>query len=84
MAPVVKTVAEWMAERGLGVAELIESSALDRRVVEAIAAGRYTPSPEQRQRLAAALGVGVEQIVWGHTAQVEHVYGHGPQFGRTP
>lgn len=80
----VKAIADWMAERGIGVAQLLESSALDRRVVEAIVAGRYTPSPEQRQRLATALGVGVEQIAWGHVAQVSHVYGHGPQFGRSP
>jgi transcriptional regulator with XRE-family HTH domain len=80
----VKTIAEWMAERGLRLAELVEASALDRRVVEAIAHGRYTPSPQQRQRLSAALGVSPEQVAWGHVAQVEHVYGHGPQFGRSP
>ena len=80
----VKTVAEWMTERGLGLADLVRASGLDRRVVEAIAAARYTPSPEQRQRLAAALGVPLEQIAWGHRAQVSHVYGHGPQFGRSP
>ena len=73
-----------MAERGIGLAELVEASALDERVVEAIARGRYTPSPEQRQRLSAALGVDPEQVAWGHLAQVEHVYGHGPQFGRSP
>ena len=48
------------------------------------ARGRYTPSPEQRRRLAAALGVDPEQVAWGHSAQVSHVYGHGPQFGRSP
>jgi transcriptional regulator with XRE-family HTH domain len=80
----VKTVAEWMAERGLGLAELVEASGLDGRVVEAIVHGRYTPSPQQRQRLAAVLGVGPEQVAWGHVAQVAHVYGHGPQFGRSP
>ena len=80
----VKTVAAWMAERGLGLAELVEASGLDRRVVEAISQARYTPSPEQRQRLGAALGVGPEQVVWGHQAQVDHMYGHGPQFGRSP
>jgi hypothetical protein len=80
----VKTVAEWMAERGVGLAELTRASALDDRVVEAIARARYTPSPEQRRRLAAALGVAPEQVAWGHQAQVEHVYGHGPQFGRSP
>jgi ribosome-binding protein aMBF1 (putative translation factor) len=80
----IKTVADWMTERGVALPELIQTSALDARVVEAIACGRYTPSPEQRRRLAAALGVGVEEISWDHMAQVEHVYGHGPQFGRSP
>jgi transcriptional regulator with XRE-family HTH domain len=79
-----KAVAEWMAERGVTLAGLVEASGLDRRVVEAIAAGRYTPSPEQRQRLSAALGVGPDEVAWGHVAQVAHVYGHGPQFGRSP
>jgi hypothetical protein len=79
-----KALAEWMAEQGVDVAGLTERSGLDRRIVEAIAANRYTPSPQQRQRLAAALGVVPEQVVWGHAATVEHVYGHGPQFGRSP
>ncbi len=79
-----KTLAEWMTERGMSLAQLVEASSLDRRVVDAIAHGRYTPSPEQRQRLAAALGISPEQVVWGHTTQVDHMYGHGPQFGRSP
>ena len=79
-----KSVAEWMAERGIDLAALIEASALDKRVVKAIVEGRYTPSPQQRERMAAALGVELEQITWGHRAQVSHVYGHGPQFGRSP
>jgi len=80
----VKTIADYMAERRMGLAGLVEASALDKRVVEAIVAGRYTPSPQQRQRLAAALGVGADEIAWGHLNQVSHVYGHGPQFGRSP
>jgi ribosome-binding protein aMBF1 (putative translation factor) len=80
----VKTVADWMAERGVGVAELVEASALDKRVVEAIVHGRYTPSPQQRQRLATALRVNPDDIHWGHQATVEHIQGHGPQFGRSP
>jgi len=80
----VKSVADWMADRGTSLAALVEVSGLDARVVEAIAHGRYTPSPQQRQRLAAALGIDPEQIAWGHVTQVTHVYGHGPQFGRSP
>ncbi len=80
----VKTLAEWMAERGNGVSELVAASGLDARVVEAIVENRYTPSPQQRQRLSVALGIEPDQVAWGHVAAVEHVYGHGPQFGRSP
>ena len=79
-----KAIADWMAERNVGVPDLVAATGLDKRVVEAIVHGRYTPSPEQRQRLSAALGADPEQVVWGHAAQVSHVYGHGPQFGRSP
>jgi hypothetical protein len=80
----VRTLAEWMAVRGLDLAALIAASGVEKRVVEAIVAGRYTPSPEQRQKLAATLGVERDEIAWGHSAQISHVYGHGPQFGRSP
>jgi hypothetical protein len=80
----VKTLAEWMAERGIGLAELVESSGLERRVVEAVAGARYTPSPEQRRCLSAALGLRVDQVLWGHQNPVAELYGHGPQFGRSP
>jgi hypothetical protein len=79
-----RTLAEWMVQQSVGVADVIERSGLDGKIVEAIVSNRYTPSPQQRQRLAAAVGVALEQIVWGHAAPVEHVYGHGPQFGRSP
>lgn len=79
-----KSVADWIAERGLSVGQIVEASGLEKRVVEAIARGQYTPSPHQRQALAAALGVTPEQVAWGHTEPVTHVYGHGPQFGRSP
>jgi transcriptional regulator with XRE-family HTH domain len=79
-----KTYAEWMRERGLSLTELVERSGLEIRVVEAVACARYTPSPEQRRALADALGVPVEQVVWGHQNPVLELYGHGPQFGRTP
>jgi ribosome-binding protein aMBF1 (putative translation factor) len=79
-----KSLADWLADRGLSVATLVAASGLDRRVVDAIAHGRYTPSPEQRRALASALSVEVDQVAWGHSTQVTHVYGHGPQFGRSP
>ncbi len=80
----VKAVADWMAERGLTLAELVERCGLDRGVVEAIVRGQYTSSPQQRRCLAEVLGVELEQVAWGHQVGVAHVYGHGPQFGRSP
>ncbi len=80
----VRTIAEWMVDRATGLETLVETSGLDRKVVDAIVHNRYTPSPQQRQRLAQALGVDAEQIAWGHASPVQHIYGHGPQFGRSP
>jgi transcriptional regulator with XRE-family HTH domain len=80
----VKTLAAWMVEQGISLPELIEASGVEERVIEAIMYGRYTPSPEQRQRLSAVLGIAPDQVVWGHVTEVSHVYGHGPQFGRSP
>jgi transcriptional regulator with XRE-family HTH domain len=80
----IKSLAEWMTDRDIGMEQLLEAAGLDRKVLSAIVNGRYTPSPQQRQRVAAALRVRPEQISWGHTASVEHIYGHGPQFGRSP
>jgi hypothetical protein len=63
---------------------LLRATALDKKVLQAIVEGRYTPSPLQRQRVAAALGVEPADIAWGHVNPIAHVYGHGPQFGRSP
>jgi hypothetical protein len=79
-----QTITKWLDERGLDVARLVAASGLDERVVAAIVAGRYTTSPQQRQQIAAALGVAVDQIQWGRAVEVDHMYGHGPQFGRSP
>jgi cyanate lyase len=77
-------IADWMKERGVSVADLEVATGFDRRVVEAIVVGRYTTSPEHRRILAAALGVTVDDIAWDYVIPVSHVYGHGPQFGRSP
>jgi hypothetical protein len=80
----IRSLAEWMVERGLSREDLLQQTVFDTKVFDAILNGRYTPSPQQRQRLAGILGLQPDQISWGHTAPVEHIYGHGPQFGRSP
>jgi hypothetical protein len=73
-----------MEETGTSLDTLVEASGLEAKLVKAIATGNYTPSPTERQRLAAALNVSVDDIAWGHAVPVDHLWGHGPQFGRTP
>ena len=73
-----------MKDRQISTEQLVAESELEAKVVEAIVAGRYTPSPNQRQRIATALGVEVSDIAWGHKTGVDSMYGHGPQFGRSP
>jgi len=80
----MKPLIRYVEETGMTVDQLIAASGLEAKVVKAIVSGNYTPSPTQRQRLAAAMNLSVEDISWGHTVPVEHLYGHGPQFGRTP
>jgi transcriptional regulator with XRE-family HTH domain len=80
----MKALSRCMEEVGMTIEELVAAAGLEAKLVQAIASGNYTPSPNQRQRLAAALGVEIDEIAWGHTVPVEHMYGHGPQFGRTP
>jgi hypothetical protein len=78
------TVAELCAEHHLDAKLLAERAGLDERRVRSILEGRWTPSPRERDLIAGVFGLDREQIAWGHRASVEHLYGHGPQFGRTP
>jgi transcriptional regulator with XRE-family HTH domain len=80
----MKPLARLMEETGTSLDALVETSGLEAKLVKAIATGNYTPSPTERQRLAAALNVSVDDIAWGHAVPVDHLWGHGPQFGRTP
>jgi len=82
MAAVMKPIARYLEESGLSVGELVAASGLDPKLVKAIVSGNFTPSPTQRQRLAAALRVAVGDISWGHAVPVEHLRGNGPQCGR--
>jgi hypothetical protein len=80
----LKSVAELCAEHGLDAKQLADRAGLDERRARAIVEGRWTPSPAERDRVAAAFGLTRDRIAWGHSTPVSHLYGHGPQFGRTP
>ena len=79
----MKPLARHLEEAGLTVGQLAAAAGLNAKLVKSIATGNYTPSPAQRQRLAAALGVSIEDVSWGHAVPVEHLRGNGPQCGRS-
>lgn len=76
--PASRTVAEFCQEQGLDHHQLAEHAALDEQRVLAIVLGRWTPSPAERDKIARALGVARDDIVWGHKTPIQHIYGHGP------
>ena len=71
-----------MEETGMSIEQLIAATKLDKKLVKAIVSGNYVPGPVERQRVAAAIGVPVEEISWDHAVPVEHLRGNGPQTGR--
>jgi len=73
-----RTVAQLCAERGFDARKLAELSGVDEHHVAAIVLGRWTPSPQERDAIATVFGLTRDQIVWGHTTPVQHIYGQGP------
>lgn len=72
------SVAELCRQQELTALELSERAGLDVNRVTAIVLGRWTPSPQDRQKIAEVLGVAVGEITWGHKTPIQHIYGQGP------
>ena len=62
-----------LEQSGMMVEDLAERAGLPAARVEAIALGRWTPSPEDRRKIAAAFHLDVAEIVWGHTMDPRNV-----------
>jgi transcriptional regulator with XRE-family HTH domain len=73
-----KSVDQLCAEMGIDVRQLADKSGVDEQRVLAIALGRWTPSPQERDRIAAVFGLTRDQVAWGHKTPIQHIYGHGP------
>ena len=72
------SVADLCQQQQIAISELAERSGLEVGRVTAIVLGRWTPSPIERQKIAAALGVSSDEISWGHKTPIRHIYGAGP------
>lgn len=75
----MKTIDLLFEETQLSVEEVAERARLTPERVEAIAVGRWTPSPEERRRIATAFGIAVEEVSWGHTMDPRNIRYH--RFG---
>lgn len=69
----MKTVDVLLEERDLALDELAKLAELTFERAEAIADGRWTPSPDERDRIARAFGLAVTEISWGHTMNPRNV-----------
>ncbi|HZL87199.1 MAG TPA: helix-turn-helix transcriptional regulator [Pirellulaceae bacterium] len=78
MADLPRNVDRLCIERGIDVRQLAERAGLDEQRVTAIVLGRWTPSPQERDAIAAVFGLTREQIAWGHKTPIQHIYGQGP------
>jgi transcriptional regulator with XRE-family HTH domain len=74
----LRTVSDLCQEHKIDVKQLAERSGLDEQRVLAIALGRWTPSPAERDKVAAVFGLTRDQISWGHKTPIQHIYGSGP------
>jgi lambda repressor-like predicted transcriptional regulator len=75
----MKTIDVLIESAGVSLEQLAEAADLPIERVEAVFDGRWLPRPTERAALAAALGVEVDAISWGHTMNPRNVRYH--RFG---
>jgi hypothetical protein len=72
------TVEDLCVQHQINIKQLAERASLDEQRVLAIVLGRWTPSPEERDKVAAVFGLTRDKIAWGHKTPIQHIYGSGP------
>jgi hypothetical protein len=78
MMEAIKSVDQLCSEHRLDYRQLAGKAGMDEQRVLAIVLGRWTPSPAERDRVAAVFGLTRDQVGWGHKTPIQHIYGHGP------
>lgn len=73
-----KNIGELCTEHELTAEKLAEKAGLEEQRVYAIVLGRWTPSPQERDKIAGVFNLTRDQIAWGHKTPIQHIYGHGP------
>jgi hypothetical protein len=78
MMELLKNVGDLCVEHKIDYKQLALRAGLDEQRVLAIVLGRWTPSPSERDKVAAVFGLNRDQITWGHKTPIQHIYGAGP------
>jgi hypothetical protein len=73
-----KSVDELCRQHEMDYRQLADKAGLEETRVLAIVLGRWTPSPGERDKVAAVFGLTRDQISWGHKTPIQHIYGSGP------
>ena len=60
-------------QSGFSLDEVSQKSTLSSERITAIITGRWTPSPEERAKLAGVFGVEVTEVVWGHSMDPRNI-----------
>jgi transcriptional regulator with XRE-family HTH domain len=74
----LQSVDELCRQHLMDYRQLAEKAGVEEQRVLAIVLGRWTPSPQERDKVAAVFGLTRDQISWGHKTPIQHIYGHGP------
>jgi transcriptional regulator with XRE-family HTH domain len=74
----VRHIDQLCIDYGITARQLADRSGVDELRVTAIVMGRWTPSAEDRDRIAKVFGLTRDQVGWGHKTPVQHIYGAGP------
>ena len=69
----MQTVDQLFDAAGLTIEDVAEQSNLTTERVEAIAMGRWTPSPKERHLIAAVFNVQPQDVSWGHTMDPRNI-----------
>ena len=69
----MRTVEHLIEQTGLTYRQIAERAGLDVERVAAIAEGRWTPSPPEREQIAKAFGLPVAEISFGHTMNPRNI-----------
>jgi len=73
LSPAMRTVEHLLELTGMSVEELAAKAQMPIERAIAIAEGRWTPSPQERQQIADAFGCPVSEISFGHTMNPRNI-----------